>query len=313
MGFSFPLTSPRRPAPRQSRCWAWASILLFCLWWHPTASQAADALVLGRDVPIRRTPQASGKVIQTAQPGETYEVPGRRPGRSQPLYILDENGVLWVKIRVSDDESGFVPTDLVSVTREEYRSPRGNPLLVVNLRPSGDGGVSRDLWVVQEGWQRTRRLATIEGRPIWASNGEWFMCQVDSGRPVKDPLVERSVEQIEKFSADGRTRSVLATGSNPILNEARGEVYFYRDVDDQGVAVPPGLFAVNVDGSGLRPVYLLPERYRFWKEDGDFFVQAPPPKLVGQHRIQFFAFEPMGSRVRFTVSPDGQFHELRRE
>ena len=292
----------------------WAPILLLCLWWEPTASQAADALVLGREVPIRRTPQASGKVIQTARPGEKYEVPGRRPGRSQPLYILDESGVLWVKIQVSDEESGFVPTDLVSVTREEYRSPRGNPLLLVNLRPSGDGGVSRDLWVIQEGWQRTRRLATIEGRPIWAGHGDWFICQVDSGRPIKDPLVERSVEQIEKFSADGRTRTVLAAGSNPVVDEARGEVYFYRDVDDHGVAVPPGLFAVNVEGSGLRPVSLLPERYRFWKEDGDFFVQAPPPLLhAAQHRVQFYAFEPMGSRVRFTVSPEGQFHELRRD
>jgi hypothetical protein len=80
------------------------------------------------------------------------------------------------------------------------------------------------------------------------------------------------------------------------------------------VAVPPGLFAVNVEGSGLRPVSLLPERYRFWKEDGDFFVQAPPPLLhAAQHRVQFYAFEPMGSRVRFTVSPEGQFHELRRD
>jgi len=313
MGFPRPLICPRRPAPRRSRLWARVPILLLCVWWEPGVSQAVDALILGREVPVRRTPQASAKVIQTARPGETYEVPGRRPGRSQPLYILDENGVLWVKIRLSEEESGFVPTDLVSVTREEYRSPRGNSLLIVNLRPSGDGGVSRDLWVVQEGWQRTRRLATIEGRPIWAGNGEWFVCQVDSGRPVKDPLVERSVEQIEKFSADGRTRSVLATGSNPLLKEARGEVYFYRDVDEQGVAVPPGLFAVNLDGSGLRPVYLLPERYKFWKEDGDFFVQAPPPNLVVQNRIQFYAFEPMGSRVRFTVSPDAQFHELRRD
>lgn len=303
----------RRSAHRRSRHWLLVPFLLLCLWGEPSASHAVDALILGREVRIRQTPHTSAKVIQTAQPGETYEVPGRRSGRSQPLYILDENGVLWVKIRVSDEESGFVPTDLVSVTREEYRSPRGNPLLIVNLRPSGDGGVLRDLWVIQEGWQQTRRLATIEGRPTWAGNGQWFMCQVDSGRPVKDPLVERSVERIERFSADGRTRSVLATGSNPILNEARGEVYFYRDVDDQGAAVPPGLFAVNVDGSGQRPVYLLPERYKFWKEDGDFFVQAPPPLLAAQHRIHFYAFEPMGSRVRFTVSPEGQFHELRRE
>ena len=288
--------------------------LLFCLWWPPSDCLAVDALVLGRDVPIRQTPQASAKVIHTARPGETYEVPGRRQGKSQPLYVLDENGDLWVKIRVNDEETGFVPTDLVSVAREEYRSPRGNPLLIVNLRPVGDGGVSRDLWVVQEGWQRTRWLGTIEGRPIWASHGDWFICQVDSGRPVKDPSVERNVERIEKLSADGRVRHILAAGSNPVLNEARGEVYFYRDVDDQGRAVPPGLFAVGVEGGGLHPVYPLPERYKFWKEDGDFFVQAPPPILhADQNRILFYAFEPGGSRVRFNVTPDGQFLELRRE
>lgn len=309
-----PLTYPSRPVPLRNRPWTWVPVLVFFLAWQPLASQAADALVLGRDVPIRQTPQTSGKVIQTARSGETYEVPGRRPGRSQPLYILDEKGEVWVKIRVSDEETGFVPTDLVAVAREEYRPPRGNPLLIVNLRPTGDGGVSRDLWVTQEGWQRTRRLATIEGRPIWASHGEWFICQVDSGRPIKDQSVDRNVERIEKFSADGRAHNILAAGSYPILNEARGEAYFYRDVDEQGAAVPPGLFAVSVEGGGLRPVYMLPERYKFWKEDGDFFVQAPPPILhAAQNRILLYAFEPMGSRVRFTVSPEGQFLELRRD
>ena len=230
------------------------------------------------------------------------------------MYILDENGDVWVKIRVSDEETGFVPTDLVAVAREEYRPPRGNSLLIVNLRPTGDGGVLRDLWAIQEDWQKTQRLATIEGRPLWASHGEWFICQVDSGRPIKDQSVDRNVERIEKFSADGRVHNILAAGSYPILNEARGEVYFYRDVDDHGAAVSPGLFAVSVEGGGLRPVFMLPERYKFWKEDGDFFVQAPPPILhAARNRIVFHAFEPLGSRVRFTVSPEGQFLELRRD
>ena len=90
--------------------------------------------------------------------------------------------------------------------------------------------------------------------------------------------------------------------------------YFYRDVDDQGEPVPPGLFSVGVDGGGVRPIYLLPERYKFWKEDGDFFVQAPPPDLctAATNRIMFYAFESLGSRVRFTVGLDGQFLELRR-
>lgn len=308
------LTSPSCVVRLRSPLWVWVAVLLSLPWWWPADAWAGDALVLGRDVPIRQTPQTSAKVIKTARHGETYEVPGRRPGRSQPLYILDEKGELWVKIRVSDEQSGFLPTDLVSVAREEYRSPRGNPLLIVNLRPLGDGGVSRDLWVIQEDWQRTRRLATIEGRPTWASHGEWFICQVDSGRPIRDQSVDRTVERIEKFSADGRARTTLAAGSYPVVNEPRGEVYFYRDVDDQGEAVPPGLFAVGVEGGGLRPVYLLPERYKFWKEDGDFFVQAPPPILhAAQNRILFYAFESLGSRVRFTVSLEGQFLELRRD
>jgi hypothetical protein len=157
-------------------------------------------------------------------------------------------------------------------------------------------------------------VATIEGRPVWASHGEWFICQVDSQRPIKDPLMDRTVERVEKFSADGRIRHVLGAGSYPVLNEARNEIYFYRDVDDQGEPVPPGLFAVSVDGGGVRPIYLLPERYKFWKEDGDFFVQAPPPILnAATNRIMFYAFESLGSRVRFTVSLDGQFLELRRD
>lgn len=256
----------------------------------------------------------SGKVIKTARPGETYEVPGRRAGRTQPLYVLDERGDVWVKVQVSKEESGFARTDLVSVSRETYPSPRGNSLLIVNLRPTGDGGVSRELWVAQDGWERTRRLATIEGQPVWATHGEWFLCQADSGRPIKDPVMDRTVERIEKFSADGRVRQMLAAGSYPVLHEARGEIYFYRDVDDRGEAVPPGLFAVGVDGGVLRPVQLLPERYKFWKEDGDFFVQAPPPVLhAAANRIVFYAFEPLGSRVRFTVGLDGQFLELRRD
>ncbi len=298
---------------RPSPAWPWLLVCLSLLAW-PASLRASDVLILARDVPIRQTPQVTGKVIKTARPGEMYEVPGRRPGRSQPLYVLDENGDLWVKIRVSDEQSGFVSTERVSVAREEYRSPRGNPLLIVNLRPTGDSGAARDLWVVDEGWQHTRRLAAIDGRPLWANHGEWFICQVDSGRPVKDPVIDRTVERIERFSADGRVRTMLAAGTHPVLHEARGEVYFYRDVDDLGDPVPPGLFVASVDGGHVRPVYLLPERYKFWKEDGDFFVEAPPPVVhAGQGRIWFYAFEPLGTRVRFTVSPDGQFLELRRD
>jgi len=299
--------------PSRTR-WAWLASVLLLLLASPPAAEAVDALVLARDVLIRETPQMTGRVLKTARPGESYEIPGRRAGKGQPLYVLDERGELWVKIRVDNEQTGFVRTDLVSIAREEYRSPHGNTLLIVNLRPTGDGGVSRELWVIQEGWQRTRWVATVEGRPVWASNGEWFICQVDSQRPVKDPLMDRTVERVEKFSADGRIRHVLGAGSYPVLNETRNEIYFYRDVDDQGEPVPPGLFAVSVDGGGVRPIYLLPERYKFWKEDGDFFVQAPPPILhAATNRIMFYAFESLGSRVRFTVSLDGQFLELRRD
>ena len=274
--------------------------------------QAVDALILGRDVVIRQTPQVSAKVIKTTRPGETYEVIGRKPGKGQPLYIFDERGDLWVKVRVTEETHGFIRTDLVSVSREEFRSPRGNPLLIVNLRPTVDGAVARELWLVLNDWQQTRRLGPIEGKPIWASHGEWFMCQVDSERPVKDPTVERTIERIEKFSADGRTRTLLAIGSYPVLHEARGEVYFYRDIDEHGEAVPPGLFAVNVDGTNLHPVFLLPERYRFWKEDGDFFVQVPPPVLhAAANRISLRAFDRAGARIRFTVTLDGQLVEQR--
>jgi hypothetical protein len=288
--------------------------LLLLFWWWPAEAQAADALVLGRDTLIRLTPHASSRVIKTAQPGETFEIPGRRTGKGQPLYVVDERGELWVKVQVNAEESGFVRTELVSVAREEYRPARGTTLLIVNLRPTAEGGVSRELWVAEEGWRRTRWMATINGRPVWASHGEWFICQVDSERPIKDQSMDRTVERIERFSADGRVRTMLATGSNPVLHEARGEVFFYRDLDDQGEAVPPGLFAVHVDGHSLRPVYLLPERYRFWKEDGDYFVQAPPPTLSATgSRISLHAFEANGTGVRITVGLDGQFLELRRE
>ena len=227
----------------------WLAALLLSCWWWPAEAQAAEALVLARDTLIRVTPHVSSRVVKTAQPGETYEIPGRRSGKGQPLYIMDERGELWVKVLVTETVSGFVRTDLVSVAREEYRPARGTTLLIVNLRPTADGGVSRELWVAQDGWQRTRRLATIEGRPVWASHGEWFICQVESERPIKDQSMDRTVERIERFSADGRVRTMLAVGSAPVLLETRGEVFFYRDLDDQGEAVPPGLFAVHVDGA----------------------------------------------------------------
>jgi hypothetical protein len=273
-----------------------------------------DVLVLGRDTPIRQAPRGSGKVLKTARPGQTYEIASRKAGKIHPIYLLDEDGDLWVKVRIDEVAVGFVRNDLAAVGREEFRSPRGNSLLVVNQRVTADGSVDLDLWLVQEGWRSTRLLGSVEGRPIWASHGEWFISQMDSGQAVKDPLMDRTVERIEKFSADGRQRTLLASGTYPILNEARGDVYFYRDVDTHGEPVPPGLFSVSVEGGSPRPVYLLPERFKFWKEDGDFFVQAPPPVLhAAANRIVFYAFEPAGSRVRFTVGLDGQFLELRRE
>jgi hypothetical protein len=83
-------------------------------------------------------------------------------------------------------------------------------------------------------------------------------------------------------------------------------------VDEQGEAVPPGLFAVNTDGTNLHPVFFLPERYRFWKEDGDFFVQAPPPPLhASTNRITLRAFDRAGTRMRFTITLDRQLVEQR--
>jgi hypothetical protein len=300
---------PPRIAP-----WIWVALVLSVLCGWPRSTQAVDALILAKGTQIRQRPQTSGKVIRVADAGEILEVPARRAGRTQPVYFLDEGGYVWVKVQAGKEEAGFVRTDLAAVTREKYPAPRGNLLLIVNLRPTGDGGVSRELWLAQGDWEWTRRVATIEWQPVWASHGEWFICQIDSDRPIRDPAMDRMVERIEKFSADGRPRQTLATGSYPILNEARGEVYFYRDVDDRGEAVPPGLFAVGVNGGPLRPVHLLPERYKFWKEDGDFFVQATPPVLqAATNRILFYAFDPLGGRVRFTVSAEGQFLELRRE
>ena len=104
------------------------ALLVFALVW-PAAAEAAEALVLGRDTLIRLAPHVSGRVVETARPGETYEIPSRRTGKGQPLYVMDERGELWVKVRVDRKESGFVRTDLVSVAREEYGSP-------VEARPS---------------------------------------------------------------------------------------------------------------------------------------------------------------------------------
>ena len=299
---------------RLGRCRLYQCVFLAAVALCATDAFAADALILARDVLIRQSPEPSSKVIQRAYPGEAYEIIGRKSGKGQILYSFDDRGDLWVKIQVNTETTGFVRTDVVSVAREEFRSPRGNPLLIVNLRPTADGSITRDLWIVQEGWRNTRRLAEIEGRPIWASHGEWFICQVDSGRPVKDRAVDRTIEVVERFSGDGRSRTFLGAGSYPLLNEARGEAYFYRDVDELGEPVPSGLFAVNVDGSNLHPLYILPERYRFWKEDGDFFAQVPPPIFhSAANRISLFAFDAQGSKFRFTVNLDGQLLEFRRE
>lgn len=301
-----------RPAARMGETYRRGSLGILFLASLLFASQArgGNALVLGRDVKIRQNPEISAKVIMTTHPGERYEVVGHKAGKGQPLYVLDDQGDLWVKVRVGEEAYGFIRTDLVSVSREEFRSPLGNALLIVNLRPTADGGVVRELWQIQNDWQHTRRLGLIEGKPIWASRGEWFICQVDSERPVRDPNIERNIEIIEKFSADGRTSTLLAAGSYPVLDEGREEVYFYRDVEEQGEAVRPGLFAVKVDGTDLRPVFLLPERYKFWKEDGDFYVQAPPPILqASTGRIALRAYDRNGARTRFTVTLDGQLVE----
>jgi hypothetical protein len=271
---------------------------------------AGEVLVLGRDVQIRQRPSTASRSVGIAQPGDFFDIAGRKGGRGASSYFLDEQGDVWIKVQGAGDSTGFIRTDLVAINREEFRSPRGNPFLIVNLRPTGTGSSLRDLWLIDGNWESTRRLGSVEGKPIWASTGEWFIWQTDSDRPLKDPNVERVVELIEKFRPETNTQTTLAAGSHPVLNEAKGEVYFYRDVDEQGDAVPPGLFAVSVEGLNLHPVFLLPEKHSFWKEDGDFFVQAPPPVLqAGTGRITLRAFDRAGHRVRFTVTLEGQMIE----
>ncbi len=278
------------------------------------AAQAADAVVLGKDTPILQEPRALAKVLRTAQPGEAFEIIGRKSGKSQPQYIIDEKGDIWVKVRLSREDIGFIRNDLVSVAHEDFPSPRGTPNLFVNLRWTADGSINRELWVIQENWKSTRLIGEIDGQPIWGTHGEWFVCVVDSERPIKDPLMDRTLERIEKVSANGRTRTVLAAGTYPIVNENRNEVYFYRDFDEQGDPIAAGLFSVSLEGGNLRPIYLLPDRWKLWREDGDFFVEVPPPVLhAGTNRISLYAYEPHGVRVKITVTLDGQFVELRRD
>lgn len=309
-----PWQQPGTRLGRMRDCARAVGLLLLLGFPSARAAAAADALILGRNIPILQAPHKTAAVIKTGQPGETYEVVGRKTGKGQPLYTLDELGDLWMKVRLSDEASGYIRTDGVSVAREEFRSPKGNPVLLVNLRPTADGSVVQELWVVSEGWHRTRRLALIEGRPVWAASGDWFLCQVDSERPIKSQTMDRNIERIERFSADGRSHSILAAGSYPLLNEARGEVYFYRDVDEQGEAVRPGLFAVNADGGNLHPLFFLPEGYRFWREDGDFFVQAPSPILnAAADFIRLYGFDRRGVKNRFTITLEGHLFELRIE
>jgi hypothetical protein len=279
----------------------------------PPVAVAADVLVLQRTVSVRQRPHISSREVGTIRAGEVYEV-ATRPSGKQPRYILDDEGYLWMRIRVSDELSAFVQTDQVSVAREEFLSPRGTPLLLVNIRATADGDTDRDLWLIQDNWRRTIRLARIEGRPAWAASGEWLLCQVESRQLVRDTTMERTVERIERFTADGRTRTFLAAGSQFLLDPTRNEIFFYRDVDDQGDLVPPGLFAVSPDGGPLRLVFSLPERYRFWKEDGDYYVQAPAPVLQQvPARLALFAYERNGTLARYTVTPDGHLVEIRRE
>jgi hypothetical protein len=274
---------------------------------------SADVLILQRTVSVRQRPHIASRELGTIRAGEVYEV-AIRPSGKQPRYILDDVGHLWMKIRVNDELSGFVQTDQVSISREEFPSPRGAPLLLVNIRAAVDGDTDRDLWLIQDNWRRTTRLARIEGRPVWAASGEWFLCQVESRQVVRDNTMERTVERLERFTADGRTRTFLAAGSQFLLDPGRNEIFFYRDVDDQGELVPPGLFAVSPDGGPLRLVFPLPDRYRFWKEDGDYYVQAPAPvHLQAPARIAFFAYERNGTLARYTVTPDGHLVEIRRE
>lgn len=308
----------RRGTSRAFRRVPWWCALAATAWLvvalPPTAAAGApEVLVLEPAANLRQTPHISGRVLATLRAGETYEIATPRSGKP-PRYILDDLGTLWLRVKVGEEVSGFVQTDQVSVAREEVRSPRGTPLLLVNIRTTADGETDRDLWLVAEGWRHTLRLASIEGRPIWDPSGDWFICQVDSGQQVRDPLMERTLERIERFSADGRTRILLATGSQPTLHPARREVYFYRDVNQHGHPVPPGVYAVSADGGPKRLVYLLPERYRFWKEDGGYFLQSPHPIVMPEtNRLAVFAYEKSGALVRFTVRLDGQLIEIRSE
>lgn len=292
------------------RLWLVWALALVCVGTWAADTLAGEVLVLGRDVQVRLRPSTASRSVGIAQPGDFFDIAGRKGGRGGSSYFLDERGDVWVKVQGAGDTTGFIRTDLVAINREEVRSPRGTPFLIVNLRPTGTGSSVRDLWLVEGNWESTRRLGSVEGKPIWASTGEWFIWQTDSDRPLKDASVERVVELIEKFSLQSNTQTTLAAGSHPVLDEAKGEVYFYRDVDEQGEAVPPGLFAVSVQGVNLHPVFLLPEKYSFWKEDGDFFVQAPPPVLqAGAGRITLRAFDRAGHRARFTVTLEGQLIE----
>src|SRR5512136_1188090 len=109
------------------------AVCLACLILAPTDALPADVLILRGTVSVRQRPHISSRELGTVRAGETYEV-AARPSGKQPRYILDDEGHLWMKIRVSDELAGFVQTDQVSVAREEFRSPRGNPLLLVNTR-----------------------------------------------------------------------------------------------------------------------------------------------------------------------------------
>lgn len=303
-----------RPAPssRALRAPSARPVLLLALaaWLSLAAPAAArDAVVLARDVRVRQEARPSARVLATVQPGDRLEFAGVGPKRDLPLYAVDPTGDFWVRVRMRDGREGYVKNDVVAAVREEIRPRRGDHFLIVNLRQTGDGLTARDLWVIRKDWATTRYLGAIDGTPVWGASGDWFISQVDSGVQAGGD-VPRPVERIDRYSRDGRERRTLAVGFAVAVLEGEGKILFLNDVDAQGNPAPPSVNAVNLDGSTLEVIFELPDGMRFWKEEGDYFVHAPPPRLSADgHLVALVAYDREGVETHFVVTVDGQLIE----
>ena len=165
-------------------------------------SFAATATVGGTNVNVREQTSTGSSVVGTANTGDTFEV-------GEPETASD--GTKWYKVTLSNGNSGYIRSDLLSVS-EDTESSAETPAPTSEAEPAPTSAEEPEATVPEETPQESEKYQLVNV-PDASGNDVWYVYDYEDGLRIKVEdlsqydTIKSNADKYEKSA--GRYRTIL--------------------------------------------------------------------------------------------------------